>query len=472
MAATENPETTIGITPERDQAVAALMSEAGCTRDEAVGALALCDWNPFAALRDIREARRILGELPAETSADGVPPLEPVVAPLPTALVRDQREFRPLREKGLRAALGAIADDPSLPEETKIRAVIHLSALGCALLAAEPMPVVDLAFLAPMLVAMVWALNRVMGKPVGKTGVKEIAAAIAGVAGVGYVARYAVLGLTKIAMPLVGGALTVPAVYAAAIGIGYGARAALEAYGREQRLSEDEIRRIRRAAETQAKATKRDWNVESVKREIAEWTRKTSAYGAYRDACKEYVDLIHDLRRKRDALVDLRTALAHEAEQADAARHRAGTAGREGPPNAVDLPDSRLADVERELRTAGEELAAVCARFAALLHDRFRSCYPNVWIGSRDVEYLTGLTFAGIHSFELQLARLHQDPLRAAFRGEVEDTPLREVGFGVDGRAYVHLDGEQVRICRVGNEASRTRDLRYVREHYRSDTLA
>ncbi len=471
MAATDNPENTENLTPEREEAVAALMSEAGCTREEAVGALALCDWNPFAALRDIREARRLLGEPPAETSEDGVAPVEPIAPPAPPALRVDREGFRPLRDKGLRAALASLADDPSLPEEAKIRSVIHLSALGCAVLAAEPMPVIDLALLAPMLIAMVWGLNRVMGKPVGRAGVKEIATTIAGVAGAGYVARYAVLSLTKIAMPVVGGALTVPAVYAATMGIGYAARAALEAYGREQRLSEDEIRRIRRSAETGARAGKRDWNLDSLRREMAEWTRKTSAYGAYRDSCKEYVDLIYELRRKRDGLVDLRTALEHEAEEADAARHRAGLAAPDRRLDAVDLPDGRLADVVRDLREADEELTRMRSRFAALLQERFRSYYPNVWMGSRDVEYLTGLPYAAIHAFEVQLARLHHSPLKAAFRGEVEETPLREVGFAVDGRAYVHLDGEQVRVCRVGNDASRARDLRYVREHYRTDSL-
>jgi uncharacterized protein (DUF697 family) len=199
-----------------------------------------------------------------------------------------------VKEQSLKEILTSIVDDPSIPETKKIDVIIHLTSLTCAVVAVQPIPFADLFILSPIQVVMVIAMSRVLGNPVGKNGAGEIVASIAGVVGWGVLAQQAVLGLYKTVIPFMGGFTTIPLVYGATMGLGYGAKTILEARKNDQSISDQEIKRIQREAKEEAKTN--NWEFNNIIEELNQWKNKAKKYQQYCEKLekqqKEYEHLI------------------------------------------------------------------------------------------------------------------------------------------------------------------------------------
>ncbi len=180
-------------------------------------------------------------------------------------------------------AIELIIKNPAIPEDAKIGAIIHMTALLCAIVAVQPLPFADVIVLTPIQVGMVTAMSRVLGDPVGDSGAKEIIAHVLGVVGWGVLAQHAILGLYKAGLPYIAGVTTIPLVYAATVGLGYAAKAVLEARRNDQTITQDEIKRIRKEAEAKARKEKRDWSIRSMREEFEKQILEAEAYQKYRD---------------------------------------------------------------------------------------------------------------------------------------------------------------------------------------------
>lgn len=223
----------------------------------------------------------------------------------------DEKEIQK-KEQSLNELLNSIIEDPSIPETKKLDVIIHLTALTCAVVAVQPIPFADLFILSPIQVVMVIAMSRVLGNPVGKNGAGEIIASIVGVVGWGVLAQQVVLGLYKTVIPLVYGATT---------GLGYGAKAILEARKNDQKITDAEIKKIQEQAAKQAKEKnsftavfrlmnhnsyckdramqpsplegvvypiKKRCNINTILDELKEWKNKASQYQQYSGGVFEY----------------------------------------------------------------------------------------------------------------------------------------------------------------------------------------
>lgn len=166
----------------------------------------------------------------------------------------NRREFS--LQEALEAApkiLNLLSEDQTLPESLKLDTITHVTALTCALIAVQPIPFADIFILTPIQVAMIGAMSKVMGDPLGKDSSTEIAAAVIGVVGWGVLAQQVILAGYKTVIPFLGGVTTIPLVYAATFGLCHASRAVLAARRRDQTISKEEIERIQRAAEKRAK---------------------------------------------------------------------------------------------------------------------------------------------------------------------------------------------------------------------------
>ena len=144
----------------------------------------------------------------------------------------------------LKETLDNIADDFSVPQEKRVQRIIHAGSITCAIVAAQPIPFADIFILTPLQVAMVTYINRALGNPVDGNRIEEIVKYVGGVVAWGFLSQQLIILLYKTILPFLGAVTTIPLVYAATYGLGYAAKAVLEAKKQSQTVSEDELRRI------------------------------------------------------------------------------------------------------------------------------------------------------------------------------------------------------------------------------------
>jgi uncharacterized protein (DUF697 family) len=389
----------------------------------------------------------------------------------------DREEQVESAQRSLKQTLTGLIDDPSLPEPTKIRAIIHLTSLTCAVVASQPIPFADLLILSPIQVVMVWEMSRVMGRPVGKQGAGEIVASIFGVVGWGLFFQQAILGLYKSLMPFLGGFTTIPLVYAATYALGQAAREVLEARRRDQELSRRELRAIARKAAATARKERRDWSLDALRSEIQEWKARADEYEVFKARDAEYAARIRDLEHK----------LAEEAGELEPREFE----DLEDPVPAPPSPTASVITEEEvdevleenlklkeqldEARKESERIPHLESSLARALdqreksiRDRLQTCYPSVEFENGVVRTLAKLTHPRMHAIERQLSLLQHDLSKASFRGRVVGSTAEELSFDRDGRFYISRDGGSVKVLRVGAKKSQPADIRWVRDNYPS----
>jgi len=168
-----------------------------------------------------------------------------------------------------------MAEDETVPEETRVQRIIRLTALTCAITAAQPLPFADILLLTPLQVGMVFWMARAMGVPLERSEPRNILASVLGVAGWGVIAQHGILGLYKIGLPFAGAITTVPLVYAATYAIGLASKAVLEARRSSRVLSAEELRNIKQQAFEDAKQAAKGLSIASAREGLRELGRLT-----------------------------------------------------------------------------------------------------------------------------------------------------------------------------------------------------
>ena len=102
--------------------------------------------------------------------------------------------------------------DPDKTEHENASDVTRSAALLCAAVAAEPLPWVDLALIVPLQAKLVVHIGKIYGFELSTARAREVIVEIGGAVAFGWGARQVLRGVSKIALPFVGGILTAPLV--------------------------------------------------------------------------------------------------------------------------------------------------------------------------------------------------------------------------------------------------------------------
>ena len=103
--------------------------------------------------------------------------------------------------------------DPTLTPEQNTEEVIRGAALLAGAIAVEPLPFADLLLITPLQAKMVLHIGKIYGFDVSTARSLEIARELGATVAYGVAVRQVMRGLAKLALPLIGGLITAPAVY-------------------------------------------------------------------------------------------------------------------------------------------------------------------------------------------------------------------------------------------------------------------
>lgn len=110
--------------------------------------------------------------------------------------------------------------DPDRTEHENAAEVTRAAALLCAAVAAEPLPWMDLAVIVPLQVKLVVHVGKIYGFEISTARARALILEIGGAVALSWGARQLVRGVSKVALPLVGGILTAPLVYGGTFALG------------------------------------------------------------------------------------------------------------------------------------------------------------------------------------------------------------------------------------------------------------
>lgn len=103
--------------------------------------------------------------------------------------------------------------DPDLTPEENAEEVIRSAALLSGAIAVEPVPFADILLITPVQAKMVLHIGRIYGFDISPDRAREIAQELGATVAYGLVARQVMRGIAKLALPVIGGLITAPAVY-------------------------------------------------------------------------------------------------------------------------------------------------------------------------------------------------------------------------------------------------------------------
>ncbi|MFC5849996.1 YcjF family protein [Deinococcus petrolearius] len=103
--------------------------------------------------------------------------------------------------------------DPGLSQEENVEEVVKSAALLSGAIAVEPIPFADILLITPVQVKMVLHIGKIYGFEVSSARAAEIARELGATVAYGFAARQVMRGLAKLALPVIGGLITAPAVY-------------------------------------------------------------------------------------------------------------------------------------------------------------------------------------------------------------------------------------------------------------------
>ncbi|MDL2343396.1 YcjF family protein [Deinococcus sp. MIMF12] len=110
--------------------------------------------------------------------------------------------------------------DPDLSQEENVEEVIKSAALLSGAIAVEPVPFADILLITPLQAKMVLHIGKIYGFEITPERSREIAQELGATVAYGVVARQVMRGVAKIALPVIGGIITAPAVYGWTFGLG------------------------------------------------------------------------------------------------------------------------------------------------------------------------------------------------------------------------------------------------------------
>lgn len=191
--------------------------------------------------------------------------------------------------------LDTIIEDPSIPQEKKVKLIINTTSLICAIVAAQPIPFADILILSPIQLIMVTYLNKAIGNPYEKSKLNELLTSLVGVVGWGLLAQQLILGAYKTIIPFLGGFTTIPLVYAATFALGNGAKTLIEAKKNDKTISNEEIERIVKQAKKEAKKEKGSLSLNSIKNDINELNENAKKFEQYKKQLAYYEEVLKEL---------------------------------------------------------------------------------------------------------------------------------------------------------------------------------
>lgn len=103
--------------------------------------------------------------------------------------------------------------DPQLNQDENVEEVIKSAALLSGAIAVEPIPFADILLITPVQAKMVLHIGKIYGFEVSAQRAAEIAQELGATLAYGLAARQVMRGLAKLALPVIGGLITAPAVY-------------------------------------------------------------------------------------------------------------------------------------------------------------------------------------------------------------------------------------------------------------------
>lgn len=103
--------------------------------------------------------------------------------------------------------------DPDKGMEENAEEVIRGAALLAGAIAVEPLPFADLLLITPVQVKMVLHVGKIYGFDITPERARDIVQELGITVAYGMVARQVMRGIAKLALPVVGGLITAPAVY-------------------------------------------------------------------------------------------------------------------------------------------------------------------------------------------------------------------------------------------------------------------
>ncbi|GAA5533282.1 DUF697 domain-containing protein [Deinococcus metallilatus] len=103
--------------------------------------------------------------------------------------------------------------DPDLTREENVEEVIRSAALLSGAIAVEPVPFADILLITPVQAKMVLHIGKIYGFDITPDRAKEIVQELGATVAYGMVARQVMRGVAKLALPIIGGLITAPAVY-------------------------------------------------------------------------------------------------------------------------------------------------------------------------------------------------------------------------------------------------------------------
>lgn len=103
--------------------------------------------------------------------------------------------------------------DPQLSQEDSAEEVIKSAALLSGAIAVEPIPFADMLLITPVQAKMVLHIGKIYGFDITPERAREIAQELGVTLAYGMLARQIMRGVAKLALPVIGGIVTAPAVY-------------------------------------------------------------------------------------------------------------------------------------------------------------------------------------------------------------------------------------------------------------------
>ncbi|WP_084049817.1 YcjF family protein [Deinococcus hopiensis] len=103
--------------------------------------------------------------------------------------------------------------DPELSTQENADEVIKSAALLAGAIAVEPIPFADMLLITPVQVKMVLHVGKIYGFEITPERAREITQELGATVAYGMLARQVMRGLAKLALPVIGGLITAPAVY-------------------------------------------------------------------------------------------------------------------------------------------------------------------------------------------------------------------------------------------------------------------
>ncbi|GGM02694.1 YcjF family protein [Deinococcus aerophilus] len=103
--------------------------------------------------------------------------------------------------------------DAELTPQENVDEVVKGAALLCGAVAVEPIPFADILVITPLQAKMVLHIGKIYGFDITPERAREIVQELGVTVAYGLAARQVMRGLAKMALPLIGGIITAPAVY-------------------------------------------------------------------------------------------------------------------------------------------------------------------------------------------------------------------------------------------------------------------